>query len=73
MCGPFDDDNVDRRLRFLTELVTSLRRRYDNAGIREWFLHAQVAERTPAEVLAGSWLPEDESVHRLRTAAPALR
>lgn len=58
VCGPFDDALSVARLEYLVDLVARLRRRYDNEGVREWFLASSVPDgRRPVDVLSGAWDP----------------
>ena len=65
ICGPFDDGVEPKRLELLTELVTRLRRRYDNQGVRVWFAQARIKGTSPREILSGAWHPSDDSVRAL--------
>lgn len=72
-------DVVAARLHFVAIVVGDLAGAYNDRGIRRWFerSRAQLAGRSPAELLRGRWGPDDEGprrVHRLArslTASPA--
>lgn len=75
VCGPFDDGHADDRLAYLSQLLTRLRRRFDSAGVREWFGASSPATggATPRQVLSGAWLPDDPGPRRLLDSVPPAR
>jgi hypothetical protein len=67
-------DDVAARLHWLALVVGDLAGAYNEIGIRQWFARkrAQLDGRTPAQLLAGEWTPDDPGPQRVRTLAHAL-
>lgn len=67
-------DDVAARLHFLATVVADLLGTYNALGVRRWFHRPRSAlqGRSPAEVLSGSWDPEDEGPLAARALARSL-
>jgi transcriptional regulator with XRE-family HTH domain len=67
-------DEVAVRLHFLALVVGDLAGSYNDLGIRRWFTRrrSQLDGHAPADLLQGSWDPEDAGPSRVRTLAAAL-
>ena len=67
-------DDVAGRLHWLALIVGDLAGAYNEIGIRQWFdrKRAQLDGRTPAQLLAGEWKPDDLGPQRVRILAHAL-
>lgn len=67
-------DDVAGRLHWLALIVGDLAGAYNEIGIRQWFdrKRAQLAGRSPAQLLAGEWKPDDPGPQRVRGLAHAL-
>src|SRR2546426_605395 len=67
-------DNVAARLHWLALIVGDLGGAYNEIGIRQWFerKRTQLDGRTPAQLLAGEWKPDDPGPQRVRSLAHAL-
>lgn len=67
-------DDVATRLHALAMICADLAGSYNDFGIRRWFARPRSAldGRTPAEVLAGGWAPEDPGPQQVRRLAAAL-
>ena len=67
-------DRVATRLHFLALVVGDLAGAYNEIGIRRWFdrPRTQLGGKSPAQVLAGDWSPEDEAAARVRELAGTL-
>ncbi|MGI9180259.1 MAG: hypothetical protein ACR2H9_07155 [Longimicrobiaceae bacterium] len=67
-------DDVAVRLHFLALVVGDLAGSYNDLGIRRWFMRkrSQLDGHAPADLLQGSWDPEDAGPSRVRTLAAAL-
>lgn len=66
--------SVAARLHFLAVVVGDLAGAYNEIGIRRWFdrPRTDLRGKSPAQVLAGGWSPEDEAAARVRTLAGTL-
>ena len=64
-------DVVAVRLHFLAFIVGDLSGAYNDIGVRRWFdrPRKRLDGKSPAQLLAGSWLPEDEDPLRVRELA----
>lgn len=67
-------DDVAGRLHWLALIVGDLAGAYNEIGIRQWFdrKRVQLDGRTPAQLLAGGWKPDDPGPQRVRSLAHAL-
>lgn len=67
-------DRIAARLHFLALLVGDLAGCYNHIGIRRWFSRprTRLDGRTPSDVLAGDWDPEDEGPAQVRQLAREL-
>jgi hypothetical protein len=67
-------DAVAERIHWLALAIGDLAGAYNDLGIRRWFERPRTAlgGRSPAEVLAASWLPDDPAVAAVRQLAAAL-
>ena len=67
-------DRVAARLHFLAFIVGDLSGAYNDIGVRRWFdrPRKRLDGKSPAQLLAGSWLPEDEDPLRVRELARSL-
>ncbi len=67
-------DGVANRLHLLTLVVGDLSGAYNEAGIRQWFdrRRAQLGGKSPAELLAQPWVPDDPRSAQVRDLARAL-
>jgi Protein of unknown function (DUF2384) len=67
-------DAIAARLHFLALLVGDLAGSYNDIGVRRWFQRkrARLDGRTPAELLAGEWDPDDPGARRVRELAREL-
>ena len=67
-------DAIAARLHFLALVISDLAGSYNDIGIRRWFGRKRSAldGRTPAQLLAGEWDPEDAGPARVRELAREL-
>lgn len=67
-------DSVADRLHFLTLMAADLAGSYNARGVRRWFSRSrpQLDGRSPVELLAGSWDPDDPGPQRCAVLAGAL-
>lgn len=67
-------DAVAARLHFVALVVGELAGAYNEIGIRRWFDRKRSAldGRSPAQMLKGSWQPEDAGPRRVRELARSL-
>jgi hypothetical protein len=67
-------DDVANRLHFVALVVADLLGAYNAYGIRRWFNRPRslLDGNTPAEVLAGSWTPDDDNPRRVASLARQL-
>lgn len=67
-------DDVAERLHFLALVVGDLAGAYNDIGIRRWFdrSRAFLGNKSPAQVLARKWRPEDHGPQQVRQLAHAL-
>jgi len=67
-------DDVAARLHWLALVVGDLAGAYNEIGIRQWFerKRTQLDGRTPTQLLAGEWKPDDPGPQRVRSLAHAL-
>jgi hypothetical protein len=67
-------DDVAARLHFLARVVGELKGSYNQIGIRRWFRRKRLPlrERAPAELLRGSWAPEDPGPAEVLALARSL-
>jgi len=67
-------DAIAARLHFLALVVSDLAGSYNDVGIRRWFGRKRTAldGRTPAQLLAGEWDPDDAGPARVRELAREL-
>ena len=67
-------DTVAARLHFLAFIVGDLSGTYNEIGVRRWFdrTRKRLNGESPARLLAGRWLPDDEGPRRVRELARAL-
>ena len=67
-------DDVAGRLHWLALIVGDLAGAYNEIGIRQWFdrKRAQLDGRTPAQLLARGWKPDDPGPQRVRGLAHVL-
>ncbi len=67
-------DEVAERLHWLSAVVSDLAGAYNDLGIRRWFHRTRTAldGRSPAQLLAGPWSPDQEGPGRVRELARSL-
>jgi hypothetical protein len=67
-------DDVAARLHFLAMVVGELKGSYNAIGIRRWFRRKRLRleDRAPADLLQGSWAPEDSGPAELLALARSL-
>ncbi|HEX2222471.1 MAG TPA: hypothetical protein VHK06_08105 [Candidatus Limnocylindria bacterium] len=67
-------DPVAQRIHFLARIVAVLRGSFNEFGVRRWFERARTAldGRAPADLLAGTWDPDDADPQRVRELAESL-
>ena len=67
-------DTVAARLHFLAFIVGDLSGAYNDIGVRRWFdrPRKRLDGNSPARLLTGRWLPDDEGPLRARELARAL-
>ena len=67
-------DEVAARLHFLALVVGDLAGAYNDIGIRRWFdrVRTRLGNKTPAQLLARKWQPEDPGPQQVRQLAHAL-
>jgi hypothetical protein len=67
-------DDVAARLHWLALIVGDLAGAYNELGIRQWFdrKRAQLGGRTPAQMLHGTWRPDEAGPQQVRALAHAL-
>ncbi|PYI69084.1 hypothetical protein CVV68_04675 [Arthrobacter livingstonensis] len=67
-------DNVAARLHFVTLIVADLLGSYNDFGIRRWFGRKRTAlsGRSPQEILAGDWDPDDDGPGEVKSLAATL-
>lgn len=67
-------DRVAGRLHFLALVASDLAGSYNDFGVRRWFGRSRSAldGRSPAELLAGDWDPDDLGPQQVRGLASAL-
>lgn len=67
-------DDVAARLHFLARVVGALKGSYNEIGIRRWFRRKRLplGKRAPAELLRGSWTPEDSRPAEVLALARSL-
>lgn len=67
-------DAVAARVHWLALVVADLAGSYNTVGLRRWFERprAQLADRSPRQILTGDWAPDDADVVRVRVLAAAL-
>lgn len=67
-------DDIAARLHWLALVVGDLSGAYNEIGIRQWFgrKRVQLGQRTPAQLLAGEWRPDDPGPQQVRALAYAL-
>ncbi|MBI3962725.1 MAG: hypothetical protein HY335_08235 [Deinococcus sp.] len=67
-------DDVAARVHFLALAVGDLAGAYNDIGIRRWFerRRALLGDRSPAELLAGAWSPDDPGSKKVWELAEAL-
>ena len=67
-------DEVAARLHFLALVVGDLAGAYNDIGIRRWFERSRtlLGHRSPAQLLAQQWRPEDSGPQQVRQLAHAL-
>lgn len=67
-------DEVAARLHFLALVVGDLAGAYNDIGIRRWFGRARtlLSHKTPVQLLARKWRPEDPGPQQMRQLAHAL-
>ena len=67
-------DEVAARLHFLALIIGDLAGAYNEFGIRRWFQRPRkvLGSRSPAQLLVGTWQPEDSGPQRVRELAAAL-
>jgi hypothetical protein len=67
-------DDIAARLHFLARVVGELKGSYNQIGIRRWFRRKRLplGERTPADILQGSWAPEDPGPTEVLALARSL-
>ena len=67
-------DEVAARLHFLALIIGDLAGAYNEFGIRRWFQRPRkvLGSLSPAQILSGTWQPEDSGPRRVRELAAAL-
>jgi len=67
-------DDVAARLHFLARVFGELKGSYNQIGIRRWFRRKRLAleERAPADLLRGSWAPENPGPAEVLALARSL-
>jgi hypothetical protein len=67
-------DDVADRVHLLALVVGDLAGAYNDVGIRRWFERPRTAlgGRRPADLLSGSWRPDDDGPRRVKALAHAL-
>jgi hypothetical protein len=67
-------DDVAARLHFLALVVGDLAGTYNELGTRRWFERKRVrlGSRSPAEILVGSWSPDDPGPREVFSLAESL-
>lgn len=67
-------DTVAARLHFLAFIVGDLSGAYNDIGVRRWFDRSRkhLDDKSPAQLLAGRWLPDDDEPLRVRELARSL-
>jgi hypothetical protein len=72
--GRATPDPIAARLHFLALVVSDLAGSYNEIGVRRWFQRkrSRLDGRTPAQLLAGEWDPEDAGPRRVRELAREL-
>src|SRR5262249_53548751 len=67
-------DDVAERLHFLALVVGDLAGAYNDIGIRRWFDRSRtlLGNKSPAQVLARKWRPEDHGPQQVRQLAQAI-
>jgi hypothetical protein len=65
---------VATRLRWVALIVDDLAGSYNQFGIRRWFVRArsQLGGKTPADLLAGEWSPDDRGPRTVGEIAAGL-
>ena len=67
-------DEIAARLHFLALVIGDLAGAYNEFGVRRWFQRPRklLGSRSPAQLLSGTWRPEDPGPRRVRDLAEAL-
>ena len=67
-------DGIAARLHFLALVIGDLAGAYNDFGVRRWFQRPRklLGSRSPAQLLDGTWQPEDPGPQRVRDLAAAL-
>ena len=67
-------DAIAARLHFLALVIGDLAGAYNEFGVRRWFQRPRklLGSRSPAQLLEGTWQPEDPGPQRVRDLAAAL-
>ena len=67
-------DEIAARLHFLALVIGDLAGAYNDFGVRRWFQRPRklLGSRSPAQLLRGTWRPEDPGPSRVRDLAAAL-
>lgn len=67
-------DEIAARLNFLALVIGDLAGAYNDIGVRRWFQRPRkvLGSRSPAQLLSGTWRPEDPGPRRVRDLAEAL-
>ena len=67
-------DGIAARLHFLALVIGDLAGAYNEFGVRRWFQRPRklLGSRSPAQLLDGTWQPEDPGPQRVRDLAAAL-
>ena len=67
-------DEIAARLHFLALVIGDLAGAYNDFGVRRWFQRPRklLGSRCPAQLLSGTWRPEDPGPQRVRDLAAAL-
>ena len=67
-------DEIAARLHFLALVIGDLAGAYNDFGVRRWFQRPRklLGSRCPAQLLSGTWRPEDAGPQRVRDLAAAL-
>jgi hypothetical protein len=68
-------DSIAERAHFLTSVIAALEGTYNDFGVRRWFERPRSVfnGRTARQLLSRRWMPSDESVRRILTAAESLQ